>query len=47
MFAPNVISTDRSEINSVFSPDGDEFYFTGWSKETGTKIMATRQIDGR
>ncbi|MCZ6852323.1 MAG: hypothetical protein O7G86_00265 [Gammaproteobacteria bacterium] len=47
MFAPNVISTDRSEINSVFSPDGDEFYFTGWSKETGTKIMVTRQIDGR
>ena len=47
MFAPGFISTDRSEINSVFAPDGREFYFTTWTVETGTKIMVTSQIDGR
>jgi hypothetical protein len=47
IFAPGIISTDRSEINSVFAPDRDEFYFTVWTKETGTKIMVTSQIDGR
>ncbi len=47
IFAPGIISTDRSEINSVFTPDGDEFYFTVWTMETGTKIMVTSQIEGR
>ena len=47
IFAPGIISTDRSEINSVFAPDRDEFYFTAWTKETGAKIMVTSQIDGR
>jgi hypothetical protein len=27
-FAPGVVSTDAIEFNSVFSPDGREFYFT-------------------
>ena len=47
IFAPGIISTDQSEINSVFSPQMDEFYFTVWTRETGTKIMVTRQLDGR
>jgi hypothetical protein len=47
IFAPGIISTDRSEINSVFAPDRDEFYFTVWTREMGSKIMITRQIDGR
>lgn len=47
MFAPGIVSTDRSEINSVFTPDGKEFYFTTWEKETGTMIMVTRQVDGQ
>ena len=47
IFAPGIISTDRSEINSVFAPDRDEFYFTAWTRETGTKIMVTSLIDGR
>lgn len=46
LFAPDLISTDQSEIGSVFSPDHSEFYFTTWTKETGTKIMVVRQIDG-
>jgi hypothetical protein len=47
MFAPGIVSTDLSEINSVFAPGRDEFYFTTWTAETGTKIMVTSQIDGR
>jgi hypothetical protein len=47
IFAPGIISTDGSEINSVFAPDRDEFYFTVWTPETGTKILVTSQIDGR
>ena len=46
LFAPKIISTDQSEIGSVFSPDHDEFYFTTWTKETGTEILVARQVDG-
>lgn len=46
LFAPNIISTDQSEIGSVFSADHTEFYFTTWTEATGTKIMVTRQVDG-
>jgi len=28
MFAPGTVCTDEHELNSVFSPDGREFYFT-------------------
>ena len=28
IFAPGIISTDVRELNSVFSPDGKEFYYT-------------------
>ena len=38
IFAPGIISTDKSEINSVFALGGNEFYFTTWTKKTGTKI---------
>jgi Tol biopolymer transport system component len=27
IFAPGIVSTGLDELNSVFSPDGDEFYF--------------------
>ena len=47
MFAPGIVSTEKSEINSVFTPDGGEFYFTTWEPETGTMIMVTRQVDGQ
>jgi len=46
LFAPNLISTDKSEIGSVFSPDHTEFYFTTWTKESGTDILVTRLVDG-
>jgi len=47
MFAPGIVSSDRSEINSVFAPDRGEFYFTTWTRETGTKILVTRQTEDR
>jgi hypothetical protein len=47
IFAPGIISTDLSETNSVFTPASDEFYFTTWTRETGTRIMVTSLIDGR
>jgi len=47
IFAPDIISTAISEINSAFTPEGNEFYFTTWTKETGTRIMFTRQIGER
>ncbi len=28
MFAPGIVSTEKDELNSVFTPDGKEFYFT-------------------
>jgi hypothetical protein len=27
MFAPGIVSTERNELNSVFTPDGKEFYY--------------------
>jgi hypothetical protein len=27
LFAPGIVSTCLNELNSVFSPDGEEFYF--------------------
>ena len=46
VFAPGLISTGQSEIGSVFSPEHDEFYFTTWTREVGTEIMVTKQVDG-
>jgi hypothetical protein len=47
IFAEGVVSTGGSEINSAFSPDGDEFFYTAWEPGTGTRIMVTRQANGR
>ena len=46
LFAPNLFSTDKSEIGSVFSPDHNEFYFTIWTREAGTRIMVIRRVEG-
>lgn len=45
IFAPGVISTGLAELNSVFTPDGGEFYY---AVDIGVDwvIMVTRQIDG-
>jgi hypothetical protein len=46
IFADRLVSTDGSEINSAFSPNGDEFFYTAWEPDTGTRIMVTRLVDG-
>jgi len=43
VFAPNLVSTDGSELNAAFSPDGKKFYFT---REAGWQIQVIRQQDG-
>jgi ankyrin repeat protein len=42
LFAPGVVSTEKSELNSVFTPDGKEFYFT-----IKCKIMVMKQENNR
>ncbi len=48
VFAPGFISTDKSELNSVFSSDGKEFYYSIYTPEPVGKytIWHTRMIDG-
>lgn len=43
VFAPGIISTEKSELNSVFTPDGKEFYFTIKEPNKGYTIMYTKQ----
>lgn len=47
IFAPDIISTDGSEINAAFTPDGREFFYTAWTPETGTRIMTSRLLGDR
>lgn len=47
LFAPGIVSTDAVELNSVFSPDGREFFFTrliDGPDETGEYPGRTRSI---
>lgn len=43
LFAPGVISTEKNELNSVFTPDGKEFYFTIQTGPMNWKIMMMKQ----
>ena len=47
LFAPGFISTDERELNSVFTPDGNEFYFAYSFGGGNYQIMVTRQVEGR
>ncbi|MCP4896761.1 MAG: hypothetical protein GY906_07255 [bacterium] len=48
LFAPGIISTDARELNAVFSPRGDEFYFAIYHPDPDETcvIMRTKQVDG-
>jgi Tol biopolymer transport system component len=46
LFAPGIVSTDNTELNSVFTPDGKEFYFS-IRKDDKYTIMFMQQDDGR
>jgi Tol biopolymer transport system component len=42
IFAPGVVSTDKNELNSVFAPDGKEFYFSIAENSTYTIYVMRR-----
>lgn len=48
VFAPGIISTEKSELNSVFSSDGKEFYYSIYTPEPVERytIWYTKMIDG-
>ncbi|TFH39034.1 MAG: hypothetical protein E4G95_02185 [Bacteroidia bacterium] len=43
IFAPGIVSTDRNEVNSVFNPEGDEFYFSMFVPGKGYRIMQMKE----
>ncbi|HEY0590978.1 MAG TPA: ankyrin repeat domain-containing protein, partial [Thermoanaerobaculia bacterium] len=47
MFAPGFVSTERHELNSVFTPDGKEFYFTIRDAAGRWTIVMTALCEGR
>ncbi len=47
MFARGIVSTERHELNAVFTPDGKEFYFTIQSASGRWTIMMTALDNGR
>jgi len=47
VFAPGFISTEKRELNSVFSPDGTEFYFAYSFGGGNYQIMMTKQVHDR
>jgi ankyrin repeat protein/Tol biopolymer transport system component len=46
LFAPRIVSTERAQLNAVFSPDGKEFYFTQ-RRPGGSSIMEMRMQESR
>jgi hypothetical protein len=46
VFAPGVVSTGMNELNSVFSPDGSEFYFSIGAGPMHWVIMVSYLRDG-
>ncbi|MFC2141335.1 hypothetical protein ACFLR7_00190 [Acidobacteriota bacterium] len=48
IFAPGIASTDCGEFNSVFSPDGNEFYYSQTNKEKKKdQIMSMKRVNDR
>ena len=47
VFAPDAVSTSAHELNSVFTPDGREFYFTIQGEDGGWTIMRSALENGR
>jgi Tol biopolymer transport system component len=43
IFAPGFISTEKAELNSVFTPDGKEFYFSIYTEGKGCKIYFSKE----
>jgi Tol biopolymer transport system component len=46
IFAPGVVSTKADELNSIFSPDGNEFIFAVKTPDRGRHTLVTMVRDG-
>jgi Tol biopolymer transport system component len=46
IFAPGIVSTEKNELNSVFTPDGKEFYFSSFDPGRGYTIMVMKESAG-
>ena len=46
-FAPGVVSTEKGELNSVFSTDGQEFYYSIQTGPMNWKIMVMKRMNNR
>lgn len=47
IFAPGFISTEKKELNSVFTPDGKEFYFSINTPGKGYTIWFSKMVQGK
>ncbi len=47
LFAPGVVSTEKRELNAVFTPDGKEFYYTIRKPGGDWVIMVMKQENNR
>ena len=47
IFAKDIVSTDQVELNAVFSPGGDTFYFTRKNPDGLYIIMFMEAVDGK
>jgi ankyrin repeat protein len=47
LFAPGFVSTEQDQLNAVWTPDGDEFYFSRRGVGTRFVIMFTRRENER
>ena len=45
IFAPGLISTEKNELNSVFTPNGKEFYYAISIPGKGYKIYYTKELN--
>ena len=45
IFAPGIVSTYNNETNSVFSPDGNDFYFTLQTSGSSYKVMQMQKAN--
>ena len=46
VFAPNLVSTETTELCSVFSPDGSELYFARSERERGARMRSVTRENG-
>lgn len=46
VFAPGIVSTDKQELNSIFTPDGEALYFSISGEGDDVTVMEMQLVDG-